>query len=88
METEFERPKFLVSYFEIMGAQIKRRGLRAIMPYWLALCLGAGWAAAHYMPVAFWTQVQWVGVGCGIRDALDGQRHNSSDQLERIFPHT
>jgi len=55
METEYQRPRFLASYFEAMKAGVQSRGIWAVFPTWILVGFGAGAAAVVCLPRELWT---------------------------------
>ena len=58
METQFQRPSFLASYFDAMKDGVQSRGLRAIIPLWLFVGFGVGAASIVFLPDELWTDKQ------------------------------
>jgi hypothetical protein len=58
MATEYQRPKFLASYFEAMKVGVQTRGVIAIIPVWLLIGFSAGAASAIPLPSELWTDKQ------------------------------
>lgn len=53
------RPKFLSVFFKSAAYAYERRGVRALVPWWLLIGLVAGGSAAWQMPSSFWQKEQW-----------------------------
>src|SRR5688572_9166372 len=60
MEPDFQRPKFLASYFDAMKDGVHSKSWRAIVPVWLVVGFGAGAACVVCLPDKLWTDpVNW-----------------------------
>lgn len=50
------RPTFLTSYLDSLSASVEKRGVWAVIPYWLALCVALGAVISFYIPDHFWSE--------------------------------
>lgn len=53
------RPKFFTALCKSIGDAYERKGVRAIVPWWLLLGFAIGGSVAWYMPTAFWADDNW-----------------------------
>jgi len=53
------RPKFFTTFCQSVGDAYERKGVRAIIPWWLLVGFAVGGAVAWYMPAVYWSDGNW-----------------------------
>lgn len=53
------RPTFWGTFFRSVANSVDRRGVVALVPYWLLACLFIGGVASFSIPAEFWSNDRW-----------------------------